>query len=150
MLWGGNLCVLTSLLGTPYFPVVDKGVLFIEDTNEHPYRIERMLDSCIILENWTSGAYSGKSYNTFNGTTQKWQQYWVDNAGGVTEYFDGHYEDGKMIFQTANVKQFDGKVKIMKMTFFNLGVDKVRQFGESSVDNGKTWTVDFDLEYRRK
>jgi len=44
VLWGGNLCVLTSLLGTPYFPVVEKGVLFIEDTNEHPYRVERMLD----------------------------------------------------------------------------------------------------------
>ena len=44
VLWGGNLCVLTSLLGTPYFPAVDKGVLFIEDVNEHPYRIERMLD----------------------------------------------------------------------------------------------------------
>ncbi len=43
-LWGGNLCVLTSLLGTPYFPTVDKGVLFVEDVNEHPYRIERMLD----------------------------------------------------------------------------------------------------------
>lgn len=43
-LWGGNLCVLNSLLGTPYFPVVDKGILFLEDVNEHPYRIERMLD----------------------------------------------------------------------------------------------------------
>lgn len=43
-LWGGNLCVLTALLGTPYFPAVDKGVLFLEDVNEHPYRIERMLD----------------------------------------------------------------------------------------------------------
>jgi muramoyltetrapeptide carboxypeptidase len=43
-LWGGNLCVLTSLLGTPYFPVIDKGVLFLEDVGEHPYRIERMLD----------------------------------------------------------------------------------------------------------
>lgn len=43
-LWGGNLCVLMSLLGTPYFPSVDKGVLFIEDINEHPYRIERMLE----------------------------------------------------------------------------------------------------------
>jgi len=113
-------------------------------------RIERVLDSCIILENWTSGTYSGKSYNTFNNATEKWQQYWVDNAGGVTEYFDGHYDDGKMIFQTANVKQSDGKVKIMKMTFFNLSADKVRQFGESSSDNGKTWTTDFDLEYRRK
>jgi muramoyltetrapeptide carboxypeptidase len=43
-LWGGNLCVLASLLGTPYFPAVDKGVLFLEDVNEHPYRVERMLD----------------------------------------------------------------------------------------------------------
>ncbi|MDM0044344.1 LD-carboxypeptidase [Variovorax dokdonensis] len=43
-LWGGNLCVLTSLLGTPYFPAIDKGVLFLEDVNEHPYRIERMLE----------------------------------------------------------------------------------------------------------
>lgn len=43
-LWGGNLCVLVSLLGTPYFPAIDKGVLFIEDINEHPYRIERMLE----------------------------------------------------------------------------------------------------------
>ncbi len=43
-LWGGNLCVLTSLLGTPYFPSIDKGVLFLEDVSEHPYRIERMLD----------------------------------------------------------------------------------------------------------
>jgi muramoyltetrapeptide carboxypeptidase len=43
VLWGGNLTVLTSLLGTPYFPIVSNGVLFIEDVGEHPYRIERML-----------------------------------------------------------------------------------------------------------
>ena len=42
-LWGGNLSVLTSMLGTPYFPQVQKGVLFLEDIGEHPYRIERML-----------------------------------------------------------------------------------------------------------
>jgi muramoyltetrapeptide carboxypeptidase len=43
VLWGGNLSVLTSLLGSPYFPQIDKGVLFLEDVGEHPYRIERML-----------------------------------------------------------------------------------------------------------
>ncbi len=43
VLWGGNLTVLTSMLGTPYFPQIDKGVLFLEDVGEHPYRIERML-----------------------------------------------------------------------------------------------------------
>ncbi|MBY0453726.1 MAG: LD-carboxypeptidase [Burkholderiaceae bacterium] len=42
-LWGGNLTVLTSLVGTPYLPRVPGGILFIEDVNEHPYRIERML-----------------------------------------------------------------------------------------------------------
>lgn len=43
-LWGGNLAMLVHLLGTPYFPAVDKGVLFLEDVGEHPYRIERMLE----------------------------------------------------------------------------------------------------------
>jgi muramoyltetrapeptide carboxypeptidase len=43
VLWGGNLCVLTSLLGTPFVPAITGGVLFLEDVHEHPYRIERML-----------------------------------------------------------------------------------------------------------
>ncbi|MFM8610085.1 MAG: LD-carboxypeptidase [Burkholderiaceae bacterium] len=43
VLWGGNLTVLTSLLGTPWWPAVDRGVLFLEDVGEHPYRVERML-----------------------------------------------------------------------------------------------------------
>ncbi len=42
-LWGGNLSVVCALAGTPYLPVIDGGVLFLEDTNEHPYRIERQL-----------------------------------------------------------------------------------------------------------
>ncbi len=42
-LWGGNLSILVSLLGTPWWPEVRGGVLFLEDVNEHPFRIERML-----------------------------------------------------------------------------------------------------------
>jgi muramoyltetrapeptide carboxypeptidase len=42
-LWGGNLTMLTSLLGTKWFPKVDGGILFVEDIGEHPYRLERML-----------------------------------------------------------------------------------------------------------
>ena len=43
VLWGGNLAILTSLVGTPWLPQVRGGILFIEDVSEHPYRIERML-----------------------------------------------------------------------------------------------------------
>jgi muramoyltetrapeptide carboxypeptidase len=43
VLWGGNLNVTCALLGTPWLPAVKGGVLFLEDVNEHPYRIERQL-----------------------------------------------------------------------------------------------------------
>lgn len=42
-LWGGNLAMTQALLGTPHFPKVRNGILFLEDVNEHPYRIERAL-----------------------------------------------------------------------------------------------------------
>ena len=43
ILWGGNLAMLCSLLGTPYFPHIGGGILFLEDVGEHPYRVERYL-----------------------------------------------------------------------------------------------------------
>jgi len=42
-LWGGNLALVTALVGTPYLPRVRSGILFLEDVNEPAYRIERML-----------------------------------------------------------------------------------------------------------
>ncbi|AKM32168.1 muramoyltetrapeptide carboxypeptidase [Pandoraea faecigallinarum] len=42
-LWGGNLAMVCSLIGTRYLPQIDGGVLFVEDVNEPPYRVERML-----------------------------------------------------------------------------------------------------------
>ena len=43
ILWGGNLAMVASLIGTPYMPAVTGGILFLEDVAEHPYRVERML-----------------------------------------------------------------------------------------------------------
>ena len=42
-LWGGNLSIVNSLLATPHWPRVKGGILFVEDVNEHPYRVERNL-----------------------------------------------------------------------------------------------------------
>ena len=42
-LWGGNLTMVLSLMGTKYWPQVKGGILFLEDVNEHPYRVERGL-----------------------------------------------------------------------------------------------------------
>jgi len=43
VLWGGNLTMVCALLGTPHFPRVNGGILFLEDVNEHPYETERRL-----------------------------------------------------------------------------------------------------------
>ena len=66
-LWGGNLAVLASLVGTPYLPQVPGGILFIEDVNEHPYRVERLLTQLLY-----SGALAQQKaviFGQFNGYT---------------------------------------------------------------------------------
>lgn len=40
---GGNLAMFCALLGTPFMPVVDGALLFVEDISEEPYRVDRML-----------------------------------------------------------------------------------------------------------
>ncbi|EDQ0553962.1 muramoyltetrapeptide carboxypeptidase [Salmonella enterica subsp. diarizonae] len=71
-LWGGNLAMLISLIGTPWMPTIDKGILVLEDVNEHPFRVERMLlqleyagilnrQSAIIL-----GSFSGATPNEYD------------------------------------------------------------------------------------
>ena len=42
-LWGGNLAMINHLIGTPYLPQIEDGILFLEDIGEHPYRIERLM-----------------------------------------------------------------------------------------------------------
>ncbi len=42
-LWGGNLAMVVSLIGTPWLPAIENGILVLEDINEHPFRVERML-----------------------------------------------------------------------------------------------------------
>jgi hypothetical protein len=118
--------------------------------------IELILDSCIILENWKSANsfkglyYSGKSFNAYNARINQWQQTWVDNIGGKTEYSDGRFENDKMVFQTKPYLFNKDTMAIQRLTFYNLGPEKVRQHGEISKDNGTTWATTYDLEYRRK
>ncbi len=119
-------------------------------------KISIILDSCIILEEWTSSAtvngvrYAGKSFNTYNAVTNQWQQTWVDNVGGSTEYLEGKLENNTLIFRTKPFVFSKDTVAIRKLSFFNLGLNKVRQLGEITKNNGNTWVTEYDLDYRRK
>jgi hypothetical protein len=102
----------------------------------------------VIWENWTSlgdAGYLGKSYNIFNAELDRWEQFWVDNQGGVI-HFLGSLSEGIMDFRTEAIP---GKALVRHLRFYNLGADRVRQLSEGSEDGGKTWTVEYDFTYNR-
>ena len=45
---GGNLSLIYALMGTPYEINFDDKILFIEEVNEAPYAVDRMLSSLIL------------------------------------------------------------------------------------------------------
>lgn len=111
--------------------------------------VQLILGDCVVFENWTgAGGSVGKSFNVYNAALGKWQQTWVDNAGGVLE-LAGEFKDNEMRF-TGETRGRDGRVTLERLTFTKLGDGNVRQFWQQSADGGKTWTVAFDGLYVRK
>ncbi len=111
--------------------------------------VQLILGDCVIFENWTGGlGMNGKSFNLYDATRTKWQQTWVSDRGGITE-FVGEFKENKMEYFTE-VTGADGSKSLRRMTLFNLGPDRVRQLSEATADGGKTWTTQYDFIYLRK
>jgi hypothetical protein len=71
----------------------------VETTNGQPAgtsKVERILNGCALLENWSGGG-DGKSLNIYNANKKQWQQFWVDAAGEVHEYAGGLIKWGNEI-----------------------------------------------------
>ncbi|MBV8603387.1 MAG: LD-carboxypeptidase [Pelomonas sp.] len=83
---GGNLAVLTSLAGTPYFPDLRGAILFIEEVNEYIYRVDRMLSTLRLMGvlDQVAGVVLGHFTNCEPGT---------DGYGALTldEVFDDYF-----------------------------------------------------------
>lgn len=69
-LWGGNLSVLVAMAGSPYFPKVNGGILFLEDVGEQPYRIERMLQTLLL-----AGVLQNQQKTIILRRISVWEQY---------------------------------------------------------------------------
>ena len=84
-LLGGNLTVLTTIVGSGYLPDWDGAILFTEDVHEEPYRIDRMLTQLKL-----SGALSKIKGFIFGGCSECTPG--EGSYGGLTleEIFDDH------------------------------------------------------------
>jgi len=114
-------------------------------------RIELSLGDCVIVENWTSknSLYAGKSYNVYNVTEKRWEQFWVDNSAGMIHFYGG-LKDGVMDYWTDEIPQPSGPALKRHLQFIQLGPDKVRQYSQGSTDGGKSWKPEYDFTYIRK
>ncbi len=113
-------------------------------------KIELILGDCVVQENWTGGGGgTGKSYNIYNLSLKRWEQYWVDSSGGNI-FFYGGLKEGVMDYWTDAIPQPDGTTLKRHLQFIKIGPDTVRQFSQGSKDDGKTWSVEYDFTYNRK
>ncbi len=66
---GGNLSVLSAMVGSPYLPSWNKSILFIEEIGEDIYRVDRMLTQLKIagILNQISGLIFGQCTNCSSG-----------------------------------------------------------------------------------
>lgn len=121
---------------------------FGTDTLVGESRIESIIDSIGLLENYraANSDYVGKSLNKYNPAKERWEQYWIDNSG-LTLYLSGGIVDQKMILD--DVERGDSTKGLNKIVWEKLDENRVRQTWSISRDNGKTWTIIFDGEYKR-
>jgi hypothetical protein len=112
--------------------------------------IQNILAGCVIFENWEPfNGGPGKSFNYYDPQVKKWRQLWVSTRPGGAVNFVGERKGNTMMMESDSVDA-DGVRRLTRMTWTDLGADKVRQLWEQSTDGGKTWTVSFDGEYRRQ
>jgi hypothetical protein len=112
-------------------------------------RIESINFGCGIRETWLPfTSINGASLSIYDRHDRTWHQSWVDAYGARVE-FQGGLEDGKMVMTGLWRDLFGpGKDGLMRMTWSRAERSEVRQIGETSVDEGKSWQPSFDFTYQ--
>ena len=112
--------------------------------------IERILNGCVVQENWTGATgFTGKSFNTFNAIDTTWNQVWVD-VSGATYHFKGKMEAAAMKLKGQTTSR-NGQAILFEMSYTpDKNTGNVRQLWKQSTDKGENWTVIFDGIYKKK
>jgi hypothetical protein len=112
--------------------------------------IDLVSGGCALLENWTDmRGGQGKSLNTYNPVTESWQQYWIGQVGGPIEYRESTWNDRSVSFVAHFPASGQFPATLNRLTFTPVNDSTVRQHGEASRDDGKTWKTTYDFYYHR-
>lgn len=120
-----------------------------EGTN-HIYLItgEKVLHENFEIHKGVNAGYKGTSISVFNSSTKVWHQTWMDNQGGNI-IFTGEILGEKRIFKTAMQEQ-NGQQIQSRMIFYNISDQSFSWDWERTTDGGKTWNLNWRIQYTRK
>ena len=104
--------------------------------------IEKVYNGCGVRENWMPlSNQTGGSLNIYLPEEKHWEQFWID-SGGSRAVFTGGWNGKAMVIQG----KWAGP--LVRISYSKNADGSVRQFGEQSTDEGKSWAPSFDLTYR--
>jgi hypothetical protein len=98
---------------------------------------------CGVRENWMpfGNQPGGGSLNIYVPAEKHWEQFWIDGQGSRA-LFVGGWNGSAMVIQG----KWGGP--LVRISYTKNADGSVRQFGEQSTDEGKSWKPSFDLTYR--
>lgn len=117
-------------------------------------RVAKVLDGLVIEEHFEQEGgdppplLRGRSLSVLQVTSGTWKQAWADNQGGFFA-LTGSVEGDKRIFATE-VRTEGDKQRAQRMIFYAIQPDNFSWDWEGTSDGGRSWTLLWRLEYRRR
>ncbi|MEO6699917.1 MAG: hypothetical protein ABI140_13445 [Jatrophihabitantaceae bacterium] len=113
-------------------------------------RISRILGGSVIEEDFecqdADGSLYGRSLSVRDSTDGSWRQTWVDSSGAYLD-FVGVDVDGRIGFQRSAI--VSGSPALQRMVWLDVSADGFRWEWQRSIDDGRSWSVIWPLDYQR-
>ena len=117
------------------------------DTVTGTNHIERILNECVIRENFSTFGFEGTSVSAYDLNSKRWKQTWVDNSGAYLDFVGG-LEGEEMIMSRTFLK--DETPISQRMVWYNIQPDSLDWNWEVSMDQGENWKTLWHIHYRRQ
>ncbi|HAS45550.1 MAG TPA: hypothetical protein DCS93_34010 [Microscillaceae bacterium] len=126
-------------------------------TGQATNEITKILNNKVIQENFqvkndkSLKGFHGLSFSVYNPFAKVWKQTWVDNQGAYLDFY-GKFDGDKRIFErkfTGAAGKLKGKTVMQRMVFYNIKPDSFDWDWETSMDEGKTWKLNWRIKYTK-